>query len=162
MFRNILVSIDGTCHSDRALAEAIELVESSHGRLTILTAVPSPTSWGASTTATAGVAESLAEELEAESAQIMRRALTRIPDSIPVTKIFTHLPVRAALHEQLESGRYDLLVMGSRGRGALSSSVMGSVSHYVLNHAKIPVLIVHAEGEPPAEEVSSAEALATT
>ena len=49
--------------------------------------------------------------------------------------------------DRIKTGDYDLLVMGSRGRGALSASVLGSVSHYALNHAQIPVLIIHTEDE---------------
>ena len=145
MFRNILVSIDGSPHSDRALQEAIDLAESSHGRLTILTAVPKPATW-ASTSVAAPAIEALMADLEAESKQILQRAVDRVPQSIPVTKILTHEPIRNAIAGQIAKGDHDVLVMGSRGRGAISASLLGSVSHYALNHSKIPVLVIHADG----------------
>ncbi len=42
MFRNILVAIDGSPDSDQALAQAIDLAESQHSRLTIFSAVVTP------------------------------------------------------------------------------------------------------------------------
>jgi nucleotide-binding universal stress UspA family protein len=144
MFRNILVSVDGSRHSDQALREAIDIAEGAGGRLTILTAVPNPANWAPSAAA-AGIAQSLAEDLERESQQIVRRALSGVPNAIPVTTIVTHEPVRSALIHQIATGTHDLLVMGARGRGAITATLLGSVSHYALNHAKIPVLIVHAD-----------------
>lgn len=41
-----------------------------------------------------------------------------------------------------ESGRYDLLIMGSHGHGTLSNLVMGSVATAVLAHCTVPVLLV--------------------
>jgi nucleotide-binding universal stress UspA family protein len=146
MFRNVLVAVDGSRHSKQALSEAIDIAEAMHGRLTILTAVPHPPVW-TTTPATAAASVPLALELETESGQTLSEAVDCIPTSMPVTKILTHEPIRTALMQQIESGHHDLLVMGSRGRGAISSSLLGSVSHHALHHSPIPVLIVHAEDE---------------
>jgi nucleotide-binding universal stress UspA family protein len=38
----------------------------------------------------------------------------------------------------------ELIVVGRRGRGAVKSLVLGSVSSYVVQHATCPVLVVQA------------------
>jgi nucleotide-binding universal stress UspA family protein len=149
MFRNILISVDGSPHAEEALRQAIDIASAGNGRLTILTAVPKPSPWAANPAA-AAIVEALSDELEHEFTDVSRHALSEIPESIPVTTIVTHEPIRLALEHQIESGKYDLLVMGSRGRGAISASLLGSVSHFALNHSKIPVLIVHADEQPEA------------
>ena len=40
------------------------------------------------------------------------------------------------------AGKFDLLVMGSRGHGAWSSLVMGSVVNQVLANCRVPVLLI--------------------
>lgn len=142
MFHNILVCVDGSVHAEHALDEAIDLAQAGAGRLTILTAVRRPPYWAASPVTIAAVAP-LAAELSREAHDTLRAAVERVPASIPVTSILSEKPIREALIKRLGCGEHDLLVMGSRGRGALTASVLGSVSHYALNHSPVPVLIVH-------------------
>ena len=47
-----------------------------------------------------------------------------------------------AIAKFAENGKFDLLVMGSHGHGALGNLVMGSVATQVIAHCKVPVLLV--------------------
>jgi nucleotide-binding universal stress UspA family protein len=48
-----------------------------------------------------------------------------------------------------ESG-FDLIVVGSHGRGLIARAFMGSVSSYIVSHAPCPVLVVRADdGQAP-------------
>jgi len=42
-----------------------------------------------------------------------------------------------------KSGRFDLIVLGAKGRGALSDILLGSVAQRVLATSETPVLLVH-------------------
>jgi nucleotide-binding universal stress UspA family protein len=46
------------------------------------------------------------------------------------------------LAEMIERHRIDAVVMGARGLGAARSAVAGSVSHWLLTHAPVPVTVV--------------------
>jgi nucleotide-binding universal stress UspA family protein len=161
MFRNVLVAVDGSRPGAQALAEAIDIASSSRGRLTILTAVPKTPAW-VTTPLAAAATEPLALELELESTTILRDAVSVVPDSVPVTTILTHEPIRAALLHRIDTTNHDLLVMGSRGRGTISATLLGSVSHYALNHSPIPVLIVHPPEAAAAAEAATAAAPAAS
>jgi len=156
MFRNILVCLDGSEHAERALSEAIDLAITQHSRLTLLTAISRPPYW-ANTPMTAAGIEPLAADLQKEADKTLRAAVDQVPDSVSVTKILTEEPIREALIDQIKTGTYDLVVMGSRGRGALSASLLGSVSHYALNHSRVPILVVHADKDDCAQDRAGAE-----
>jgi nucleotide-binding universal stress UspA family protein len=150
MYRDILVAVDGSIHSDLALVQAIDLALTNRSRLTILTAVPNPSTWTATPMALAAMQASQ-PAMERESADLLERAVAQVPKEIPVTKILTHENVRQAIMHRLTEGDHDLLVIGSRGHGAVTGSLLGSVSHYMLSHSPVPLLVVHApEGTAPA------------
>jgi nucleotide-binding universal stress UspA family protein len=50
-------------------------------------------------------------------------------------------PVNEILQE-VEDKRYDMLVMGAHGHGALANALMGSTSRRVIRRCKTPVLVV--------------------
>jgi nucleotide-binding universal stress UspA family protein len=155
VFRNILVCVDASPQSERALAQAIDLADCQNSRLTILTAIVKPPAW-ANTPYTAPGIEPMSKELEQEAKQTLCRAVDRVPDCIPVTKILSEDPIRDALLEQTRSGRYDLVVLGTSGRRGVAASLRGSVSHYALHHCQVPVLIVRAD--QTAEPATTAQA----
>jgi nucleotide-binding universal stress UspA family protein len=154
MFQNILVAIDGSPDADQALTEAVDLAESGHARLTLFSAVvtPPPVAYvGVS----GEVAANLIRDAKAETETILRTAVQRVPDRVSVSTVLSDEPVRRSLVDQITTGQHDLVVMGSRGRGALRSVLLGSVSHYVLHHSPIPVLIIHAESERGLESAAT-------
>jgi nucleotide-binding universal stress UspA family protein len=144
MFHNILVAVDGSPDAEQALKQAIDLAEAEHTRLTLFSAtvVPPPAAFAGMS---GDVVAQLIRDAEAEAQAIMRAAVERVPKQVSVTSVLSSDPVRPALLQQIKAGNHDLVVMGSRGRGTLRSALLGSVSHYVLHHSPVPVLIVHAD-----------------
>ncbi len=51
-------------------------------------------------------------------------------------------PAGETIAKFADSGKFDLLIMGSRGHGTLGNLVMGSVATQVLANCKVPVLLV--------------------
>jgi nucleotide-binding universal stress UspA family protein len=141
MFHSILVAFDGSPDADEALSQAIDLAESEHGRITVVTAasaLPAVAYYGSA----AGVA---LQGAESEAERVLASARERVPDDLLDAAVLVDQPVGQAIVAKVSEGNHDLVVMGSRGRGALRSALLGSVSTSVLHHSPAPVLIVHAE-----------------
>jgi len=149
MFLRILVAIDGSAHATRALSEAVDLAERTNATLTVMTVVPDAARWLlAGPTYLGGVDfGALASETEREYKELLEAAVRALPEDVSVTKVLAHGRTAERILEQVEKGRHDLVVMGSRGRGEMRSLLLGSVSHEVLNASAVAVLIVHASEE---------------
>jgi nucleotide-binding universal stress UspA family protein len=147
MFRSILVAWDGSRHARRALDEAIDIARTQGSRLTLLTVA-------APIRVLAGpyVPPVPEDELARAAERIADEGEAVVPEGIPVSSRTAEGHPGAELVNRAEAADHDLIVMGSRGRGALRSAVLGSVSHYVLNHARVPVLIVHDDEDGTDDE----------
>jgi nucleotide-binding universal stress UspA family protein len=154
MFRSILAAVDGSADADVALAQAIDLAESEHARLTLFSAVAAPPAaayWGGGGATAAEIARGAEDEAE----ELLRSAAERVPADVSVRTVLSRDAVRSSLIKEIAAGGHDLVVMGSRGRGGLRSALLGSVSHHVLHHSPVPVLIVHAPRERDQEQAAS-------
>jgi nucleotide-binding universal stress UspA family protein len=142
-FRRPLLAYDGSPAADRALEASIELASTSHGRLTILSAVvqiPYIAYTGAASEAVAELRHSFLRDAE----RVICRAVERVPQGIPVTKLVSPRPIELALLREAREGDHDLVILGSRGRGPIRSALFGSVGRTMLRHGPLPVLIVSA------------------
>lgn len=132
------VAIDGSEESLTALAGGVELAAAAGAELRLFTAAdPASFGYGALIeTLTAGEIESHVTE---HARRVLVDAAASVPDSIPVQTHLIHGDVSTAMDE--ESGRLDLLLLGSRGYGPLRRTLLGSVSGHIVDNARCPVLI---------------------
>jgi nucleotide-binding universal stress UspA family protein len=145
MYRNILVAIDGSPTAGRALQHASELAAALHAKLTVMSVVPSIPGYAYA----AGVdVNALKREAEREVDERLRAAVDALPGDITVSSFLRHGDAGHEIVKALDDGGYDLLVLGSRGRGRMASTLFGSVGAAVHFHTHVPMLVVHpVEGE---------------
>lgn len=139
--RRIVVGLDGSPQSERALRWAAYLGPKMGARVEVVTAWHYPPS---SILPTVG-----SWDPEAAGQAMLEEVVERvIGPGAPIAKRFLQAPTAPALIE--ESADAELLVVGSRGHGEFVGMMLGSVSMHVATHAKCPVLIVR-EDDPPAD-----------
>jgi len=142
----ILIAVDGSAPSDSALRTGLEIAEAEHAAVVLVHVAPSldvlPVSLFGATTSVEhaptadDVAPLTAAAVIADAHGV--RATTRLLSGGTADEI-----VACA-----DSIRADLIVIGSRGLGALGRMILGSVSRAVLHETRIPVLVVR-EVEAP-------------
>ena len=148
--KRILVATDGSAPASEAVELGVELARDENAELVFVHVVPTadmvsmngfglmgyvpydPTEWD----------ERVLEEAKAVAESEGVPAGTALLRGDPVTEINRHADSIGA----------DLVVVGSRGHGALASALLGGVSRGILSASRRPVLVVRAAGvrEPSA------------
>ncbi|SFT40631.1 Nucleotide-binding universal stress protein, UspA family [Selenomonas sp. GACV-9] len=135
----ILVPVDGSGQSFAAVSMAVRLAAAAGAELTLFMAVD----YDKEVAAFEQV--SLSGYVPAELKAAAYRLLADLMHVIP-PEVKAHTRVEAGdsgevIVETAAQEESDLIVMGSRGLGAIHGLLMGSVSSYVLEHASCPVLL---------------------
>jgi nucleotide-binding universal stress UspA family protein len=143
MFLNILVAIDRSASARRALAHAIDLAQAMNSKLTLITVAPTATGYSA----IGGISpETIHDELDTWADRVLREAAATIPEDVVAHRIQRSGHAGPEILKELERGGYDLVVLGSRGRGRAQEGLLGSVNGYLHFHSRVPLLSVPDEG----------------
>jgi len=141
----IIVGVDGSSHSRKALGRAITEAVAHHAPLTVLVvhqAVVDVYGLPSQYSDDAAMTEKAREAAQTEVEQMLAAAATR-PESVTV-KAVHGLPVDELVNASSDA---DMLVLGRHGGGDFARLVRGSTATQVANHAHCAVLII-----PPAED----------
>jgi len=141
----IIVGIDGSAHSRRALRWALNEAAIRQAPLTVLTVNQAVSGYSGTAVAYPGDEERTekardAAQEETDSVLEMTDTASR-PPSVTVRAV-SGLPSKALLDAAADA---DMIVVGSRGAGGFKRLLMGSVSTQVSNHAHCPVVVIPAE-----------------
>ncbi len=141
MFHKILVAVDESDSSHRAVSLATDLARQFHASLCLLHAFPPVADYLGSP-----VYDQLVQAHTLEGQQLLeslRADIVRQNDDLLVdTQLLEGAPATAIL-QVAETEGIDLIVVGSHGKNALAKLLVGSVSSTVAQHAHCPVMVVH-------------------
>jgi nucleotide-binding universal stress UspA family protein len=135
MFKQILVAVDGSPYSQRALPTAIEVAKKFGSRIFVLHVSEHDKGRAAAYTM-----ESPAEatKLVADAVEAAKKA--GIEAAGEVRDAGAQHAAKYIVEAAVEKG-VDLIVMGSRGLSDVQGIFLGSVTHKVIQTAEVPVLI---------------------
>lgn len=137
----ILIAVDGSAISTRAVAFVVKLAKS-------LSEPPALTLAAVDMALFPGVSRELGAEAvkryHDDNAERMfapaRRALAKA--GLSHAETFEVGAIADTLLARAKKGRHDLIVMGSHGHGAVKGMLLGSISTKVLAQSSVPVTIV--------------------
>lgn len=137
----ILLAVDGSEYTKRMLAYLTTHDElfTAANQYTIFTAQPA-----LPPRARAAVGKEVVDKYYSEEAEKVLGPVSKflVRHGIDAKSVWKVGHAGENIAKMAESGKFDLLVMGSHGHSALGNLVMGSVATQVLAHCNVPVLLV--------------------
>jgi nucleotide-binding universal stress UspA family protein len=135
--KKILVALDGSKNSLRALTESIKLAKQTKASITgifVIQAFP---------TETGIIRNVIGNVLNKKSKNFLSMAKSKCKkNNIEFFDVTEFGHEGQTIVSFAEKNKYDIIVIGSRGMGIIKETFLGSTSHYVVHTTKLPVLIV--------------------
>lgn len=141
--KNILIPVDGSDYSIKAIEAGKQFAKAFGSTVTILNVIPIELSRGAGRGNFMYV-PTIADDMPDFSEQILKDAQKPFEGTdIPIKKVSKQGNIADIIVDYTHQNDIDLVIMGSHGLGALKNRLMtGSVTTRVLHHIDKPVLVI--------------------
>lgn len=151
MYSRILVAVDGSEPSTRALREAVRLAADQHAVLGVAHVIDLGVAMAPWAQVPFVTYDTMEAALRESGTRILDAAVAEArPADIEAESVMLETDVDDPAGEivaQAERWGADLIVMGTHGRHGLAHLILGSVAEGVVRGASVPVLLVRAPGE---------------
>jgi nucleotide-binding universal stress UspA family protein len=138
----IVVGVDGSPNSERALDWAMRQAAAVHAPLTVIAVHEVAKSYWGGIPVTGPADPALLEKLRQAAEQMTHQAASRLGDAGPAS-VKVHAVSGFVVKELVDASHdADLVVVGARGGSGFARLLMGSVSSEVVQHSACPVVIV--------------------
>ncbi len=158
LYRRILVPVDGSPQSDRALDVAIALA-SAQGASLRLVAVLDETKYVDGFEPTLVVIDDVLPRARREVGGILEAARARAvaAGARAEVELVTEdaRDIASTVIDRAAAWRADLLVVGTHGRRGLDRLLLGSIAEAILRRCPVPVLLVRTADEKAAGQASA-------
>ena len=144
-FENVLVAVDFSESSTRALRAGIAMARTTGAKLTLLhvgisEAIMISQVWmDAVSPAMVEIHDRMAREAQRQLDRLMR---DEVPEPLRGQALLREGIAASTIVQQTSLGSYDLVVMGTHGHTGVQRVILGSVAEQVLRHSPVPVLVV--------------------
>lgn len=138
-YQNILVALDGSRLADKAFTEAVNIAAANNGRLTLISIIND----AELTTSAYSFSKLFAQEKEHVETELLKKihdaAQKGVEDVTPFVEVGNPKQI---IVKYAADNASDLIIIGATGKGAITQSLVGSTTSYVVNHAPCNVLVI--------------------
>ncbi len=149
MFQRILVPLDGTSLSEKAIPVAAWIARASGGTIIFVNVVLPPVEFGTySPERTVALKPSAFEKREAEANSYLSGVIINHADELAGINTQIDVTAGAASSEIYSEARLenvDLIVLSSKGEMGLKRLVFGNLAQEVVRHSNVPVLVLQEQ-----------------
>lgn len=138
-YKNILVAVDGSEHSEHAFEEAVEAAKRHDAKLNVISII--------NDSELSTSAFSFSKIYAAEKEQVEKDLLKKVHDAS--RKEFENIEPfvdlgspKEKIVEFAKDNDVDMVFLGATGKGEISLSRIGSTAAYVVNHAPCSVTVI--------------------